>query len=80
MSISTIVAAQPLLVLLNSVLRATVLAPFAILIHRSIILDDHTGTFWTVSTHRRTASFVAAALLLVLVSGSRRLREHPSAL
>jgi len=44
-----------------------VLAPFAILIHRSIILDDHTGAFWTVSTHRRTASFVAAALLLVLV-------------
>jgi hypothetical protein len=66
-SISGILAAQPLLVLLNAVLRAIVLAPFAILIHRSIILHEHAESYWATGTHRRVGPFIAVALLLVLV-------------
>jgi hypothetical protein len=67
LSLDGIVGAPLLVLLLNDVLRAVVLAPFAILIHRSIILGDNTGTYWTMGTHRRAAQFVLAALLLVLV-------------
>jgi hypothetical protein len=67
LSIGSIAAAQPLLVLLNALLRAVVLAPLAILIHRWIILDDRTGTYLTMGTHRRAAQFVMASLLLVLM-------------
>jgi hypothetical protein len=67
LSLSSIAAAQPLLVLLNEVLRAIVLAPLAILIHRSIILGEWTGTYLMMGTHRRARQFVGVALLLALV-------------
>jgi hypothetical protein len=66
-SISSIVAAQALDLLLNAVLRAIVLAPFAILVHRSIILDERTGSYLTMGAHRRARQFVAVALLLEFV-------------
>ena len=60
-------APQPVLVLLSSFLSAIVLAPFAILIHRLIILQDHDGTYWAMGAHRRARQFAAVALLLVFV-------------
>lgn len=65
--ISGILAAQPLLVLVNAFLRAIVLAPFAILIHRSIILHEHSETYWAIGTHRRVGPFIAVTVLLVFV-------------
>ena len=64
--VSSVVATQ-LLFLLGSFLNAAVLAPFAILIHRAIILHDYTGTYWTMGAHRRARQFVTVALLLVFV-------------
>jgi hypothetical protein len=66
-SVSSIVTAQPLIVLANAVLTGIVLAPFAILVHRSIILDEQTGTYWAMGAHRRARQFIAVALLLVFV-------------
>ena len=59
-------AAQACAGVFGSLLSAIVLAPFAILICRALILRDYTGTYWTMATHRRARHFVAVALLLVL--------------
>jgi hypothetical protein len=61
-------APPPLLTaLLDAIVRAIVLAPFAILIHRSIILGETSGSYMTMGAHRRARQFVAVARLLVLV-------------
>jgi hypothetical protein len=47
--------------------RVVVLAPFAILIHRSIVLGDHAATYWTTVFRSRAIRFIAALLLLDIV-------------
>jgi len=53
--------------LLKMLARTAVLAPFAIMIHRSIVLGDQRDTYWGAWTHTRAIRFFGALFLLNLV-------------
>jgi hypothetical protein len=53
--------------LLRMLARTAVLTPFAIMIHRWIVLGGRENSYWVTLTHARTVRFLGALFLLTLV-------------
>jgi hypothetical protein len=47
-----------------ALLRALVLAPYAVLVHRRILLGEEGRSYWSSTTSRRTARFAVAAVVM----------------
>jgi hypothetical protein len=58
-------SADDIATFVSDLVAAIVLSPYAILIHRRIILQDMSGSYLTAATSSRVVRFVAAALIIV---------------